>query len=146
MKDKKLIKSLNKITPTKEEKSIMLENILENKNSKRFNYKYLIRFSTCLIIMLVLVSVNPSNLSEGNKKEYPVIRTTFSMNNFCYEDECYVETDKIISRHEIGNYLFTINDSHNQLNGTDVYQYKDNKLIVDTGNNYQIYILYEEEE
>lgn len=145
MKDRKLIKSLKKITPTKEEKSIMLENILDGKKKRFFNYKYLFKFSTCLIIMLVLVSVNPSNLNEGNKKEYPIIRTTFSINNFCYEDECYVETDKSIGRHDLGDYLFTINDSTSTLNGMDVYQYGKNKLAVDTGISYQIFVLYKEE-
>lgn len=146
MKDKKIKKSLDKITPTKEEKSIMLENILSSQQKKNLDYRYVIRFSACLIIMIILVSANPFNLSDGERKQYPIIKATMSINNFCYDDNCYMATNEQIPRHELGNYLFTISDENNELDGCDVYRYKDNKLIVDTGINYQIYTLYKEEE
>jgi hypothetical protein len=145
MKNNKIIKSLDKIAPTKDEKSIMLKNILNSNNKRKLNYLYFVRFSTCLVIMLILVGTNPFNLKDIDKNNSRVMRNTFTINNFCYDNKCYIATDYKIGRHDLGKYLFTIKDKNSQLNGKNVYQYKDGSLAIDTGNSYQIYKLYEEE-
>ncbi|MEG2322228.1 MAG: hypothetical protein RSB71_01940 [Bacilli bacterium] len=127
MKNKKIIKVLNKIEPTTFQKEKILENIKIKKTLNLF--KYLLPLVTCLFLFII---------GSGTSKEIKPVNFRMQ-HNINYNNTCYTK-DKLVTKKSLGTYLDVVGENNIDLQGYKIYKYKKTSSLVIT--NDEEYILY----
>ena len=131
MKNKNIIKAFEAINLTKEQKNLMLENILKKKNKTNTLSFYKILLP--LTVMLIILSSN--NTTVKDTTTLSLINTRIEKLEFTYKNKCYIE--EFIN---IGNDLkqigLTTKLENNELYNTKIYKDENNTTILKINNNY----------
>ncbi|MEG0826047.1 MAG: hypothetical protein RR404_01115 [Bacilli bacterium] len=129
MKNDKFIKSLDTIIPSKTEKAKIFEKITKKKFGFH-TFSMILTISLCSILFVL-------SLNQNKKVESISLNRTIE-NSFSYKGTCYAES-KVISKENLGEFLFTIEDG--MLKGLKVYKNRNNENMIVSNNDF--YIEYE---
>lgn len=136
MKNKNIIESFKAIKPTKDEKYIMLENILSRKKKATSFHKLLI--PALSFALIITININ-ANVTENITPAVAAFRLTPERIKFIYNNKCYEEKDIIIGKNltQIGR----ITKIENQyLENFKIYKDEFNTVVLDIENYYLTFV------
>lgn len=138
MKNKELINSFNLITPSKEEKEKMLDNVLKNSEMKAIPFNKFLSITLLIILVLVL---NTSNKLKEEKNNMKIVKASIERLNFIFNGKCYQESDIVSDNNNLVKLGITSRIENDKLQNIAIYRNNNNNIFLEI-NDY--YIMFEE--
>ena len=136
MKNKKLIKDFKIISPSIEEKEIMLDNILNN-NKITIPFRKIIPVTLSLLLILVL-NINSKVIDKNY--EIASLRINNPKVSFIYKNKCYQESNIISSTDNLKKIGIITSLENNELINIPIYQNNNNNILIKLDNHYITFV------
>ena len=136
MKNKKLIKDFKIISPSIEEKEIMLDNILNN-NKITIPFRKIIPVTLSLLLILVL-NINSKVIDKNY--EIASLRINNPKLSFIYKNKCYQESNIISSTDNLKKIGIITSLENNELINIPIYQNNNNNILIKLDNHYITFV------
>ncbi len=136
MKNKKLIKDFKIISPSIEEKEIMLDNILNN-NKITIPFRKIIPVTLSLLLILVL-NINSKVIDKNY--EIASLRINNPKLSFIYKNKCYQESNIISSTDNLKKIGIVTSLENNELINIPIYQNNNNNILIKLDNHYITFV------
>ena len=136
MKNKKLIKDFKIISPSIEEKEIMLDNILNN-NKITIPFRKIIPVTLSLLLILVL-NINSKVIDKNY--EIASLRINNPKLSFIYKNKCYQESNIISSADNLKKIGIITSLENNELINIPIYQNNNNNILIKLDNHYITFV------
>ena len=136
MKNKKLIKDFKIISPSIEEKEIMLDNILNN-NKITIPFRKIIPVTLSLLLILVL-NINSKVIDKNY--EIASLRINNPKLSFIYKNKCYQESNIISSTDNLKKIGIVSSLENNELINIPIYQNNNNNILIKLDNHYITFV------
>ena len=158
MKKSDLKASLDMVSPTEFQKERMFQSAIHGRLKRVAYWKVGFVFVPLLVIGFFLSQRPPQNeeISNSMADEFVevIVIDRYSHQEMLFNDlidakerfevegKYYVETDLVVDNEKIGGYLFTLESSNEMVNGAIVYEYEENYVVVQMGDEYALFIVY----
>lgn len=135
MKNKNIIDSFKVITPSTEEKDLMLDNILKRKEKRTIPF---IKLLPATLFLFLIILLNCGN--EVKTTNYNLVTLRQNKLEFVYRNKCYQESNILSNTDNLKRLGIISSIENNNLKNIPLYKNKNDNIIIKLDNYYITFV------